>query len=332
MQAVYVPADDLTDPAPATTFAHLDATTVLSRPLSELGIYPAVDPLSSTSRILAPRVVGQEHYDVAQGVKKILQRYKDLQDIIAILGIDELSEEDKITVARARKVQRFLSQPFHVAEIFTGIPGAYVKIADTVRSFREIIEGKHDDIPEQAFYLKGGIEDVLAAAEKMKQTASAVPQRTGIKGALAPEVLMAETPQSGQLTVRLVTPDRILLDATADAVELPARSGYIETLYGAAPLLAELGAGEVRLHGGTSGDQKFFVAWGFVEVLPERVTILAETALHPNEIDINEARQELQEGEKLWQEAGDDGEKYDEANAVTRQAEEKIASAQGKST
>jgi F-type H+/Na+-transporting ATPase subunit beta len=170
VQAIYVPADDLTDPAPATTFAHLDATTVLSRPLSELGIYPAVDPLASTSRILSPRIVGQEHYDVAQGVKKILQRYKDLQDIIAILGIDELSEEDKITVARARKVQRFLSQPFHVAEIFTGIPGAYVKVADTIRSFKEIIEGKHDDIPEQAFYLKGGIEDVLAAAEKMKQT------------------------------------------------------------------------------------------------------------------------------------------------------------------
>ena len=171
VQAVYVPADDLTDPAPATTFAHLDATTVLSRPLSELGIYPAVDPLASTSRILSPRIVGQEHYDVAQGVKRILQRYKDLQDIIAILGIDELSEEDKVTVARARKVQRFLSQPFHVAEIFTGIPGAYVKVEDTIRSFKEIIEGKHDDIPEQAFYLKGGIEDVLAAAEKMKQTA-----------------------------------------------------------------------------------------------------------------------------------------------------------------
>jgi len=171
VQAVYVPADDLTDPAPATTFAHLDATTVLSRPLSELGIYPAVDPLASTSRILAPRVVGQEHYDVAQGVKRILQRYKDLQDIIAILGIDELSDDDKITVARARKVQRFLSQPFHVAEIFTGIPGAYVKIEDTVRDFKEIIEGKYDDIPEQAFYLKGGIADVKAAAEKMKQTA-----------------------------------------------------------------------------------------------------------------------------------------------------------------
>jgi F-type H+-transporting ATPase subunit beta len=171
VQAVYVPADDLTDPAPATTFAHLDATTVLSRPLSELGIYPAVDPLASTSRILSARIVGQDHYDVAQGVKKILQRYKDLQDIIAILGIDELSEEDKLTVARARKVQKFLSQPFHVAEQFTGIPGKYVKIADTVRSFKEIIAGKYDDIPEQAFYMQGGIEDVLAKAEELKATA-----------------------------------------------------------------------------------------------------------------------------------------------------------------
>jgi F-type H+/Na+-transporting ATPase subunit beta len=171
VQAVYVPADDLTDPAPATTFAHLDATTVLSRPLSELGIYPAVDPLASTSRILSARIVGDEHYNVAQGVKKILQRYKDLQDIIAILGIDELSEEDKLTVARARKVQKFLSQPFHVAEQFTGIPGAYVKIADTVRSFKEIIEGKYDDIPEQAFYMKGAIEEVLETAEKLKATA-----------------------------------------------------------------------------------------------------------------------------------------------------------------
>ncbi|MFP5226088.1 MAG: F0F1 ATP synthase subunit beta [Acidobacteriota bacterium] len=171
VQAVYVPADDLTDPAPATTFAHLDATTVLSRPLSELGIYPAVDPLASTSRILTPRVVGQDHYDVAQGVKRILQRYKDLQDIIAILGIDELSEEDKITVARARKVQKFLSQPFHVAEQFTGIPGKYCKIADTVRSFKEVIDGKHDDVPEQAFYMRGTIEEVLEEAEKLKATA-----------------------------------------------------------------------------------------------------------------------------------------------------------------
>ena len=168
VQAVYVPADDFTDPAPATTFAHLDATTSLSRPLSELGIYPAVDPLASSSRILSPRIVGQEHYDVAQGVKRILQRYKDLQDIIAILGIDELSEEDRLTVSRARKVQKFLSQPFHVAEQFTGIPGQYCKIEDTIRSFKEVIEGKHDDVPEQAFYLKGTIDDVLEAAEKLK--------------------------------------------------------------------------------------------------------------------------------------------------------------------
>ncbi len=171
VQAVYVPADDLTDPAPATTFAHLDATTVLSRPLSELGIYPAVDPLASSSRILSPRIVGQEHYDVAQGVKRILQRYKDLQDIIAILGIDELSEDDRLTVSRARKVQKFLSQPFHVAEQFTGIPGRYCKIADTVRSFKEVIEGKHDDVPEQAFYMKGTIEEVLEEAEKMQTAA-----------------------------------------------------------------------------------------------------------------------------------------------------------------
>jgi len=173
VQAIYVPADDLTDPAPATTFAHLDATTVLNRALTEIGIYPAVDPLASTSRILDPHIVGKEHYDVAQRVKRILQRYKDLQDIIAILGIDELSEDDKLTVARARKVQRFLSQPFHVAEQFTGFKGAYVKVAETVRGFAEIVDGKHDDIPEQAFYMKGGIEEVLEAAEKMKSAAVA---------------------------------------------------------------------------------------------------------------------------------------------------------------
>src|SRR6202046_2298786 len=172
VQAIYVPADDLTDPAPATTFAHLDATTVLSRALTEIGIYPAVDPLASTSRILDPRIVGQEHYDVAQSVKKTLQTYKDLQDIIAILGIDELSEDQKVTVARARKIQRFLSQPFHVAEQFTGAPGRYVKIADTVKGFKAIVEGKHDDIPEQAFYMKGSIDEVLEAAEKRKAVAA----------------------------------------------------------------------------------------------------------------------------------------------------------------
>jgi F-type H+-transporting ATPase subunit beta len=171
MQAIYVPADDYTDPAPATAFAHLDATTNLSRSIVELGIYPAVDPLASTSRILDPLIVGQEHYDTAQQVKGVLQRYKDLQDIIAILGIDELSDDDKQSVARARKIQRFLSQPFHVAEQFTGRAGKYVKLADTIRGFREIVDGKHDDIPEQAFYMQGTIEEVLEEAEKLKATA-----------------------------------------------------------------------------------------------------------------------------------------------------------------
>jgi F-type H+-transporting ATPase subunit beta len=170
VQAIYVPADDYTDPAPATTFAHLDATTNLSRSIVELGIYPAVDPLASTSRILDPLVVGEEHYQTAQAVKQILQRYKDLQDIIAILGIDELSDDDKLTVSRARKIQKFLSQPFNVAEAFTGRKGKYVKVADTVRGFKEIVDGKHDEIPEQAFYMQGAIEDVLEAAEQLKKS------------------------------------------------------------------------------------------------------------------------------------------------------------------
>jgi len=169
VQAIYVPADDYTDPAPATTFAHLDATTNLSRSISEMGIYPAVDPLASTSRILDPLVIGEEHYNVAQQVKQILQRYKDLQDIIAILGVDELSDDDKAIVARARKIQRFLSQPFTVAEAFTGRKGKYVKVADTVRSFKEVVEGKHDEIPEQAFYLQGSIDDVLEEWERIKK-------------------------------------------------------------------------------------------------------------------------------------------------------------------
>ena len=167
VQAIYVPADDLTDPAPATAFSHLDATTVLSRQIAELGIYPAVDPLDSTSRILDPQVVGEEHYQVARGVQQTLQKYKDLQDIIAILGMDELSEDDKITVARARKLQRFLSQPFHVAEQFTGSAGVYVKLEDTIRGFKEVLEGKHDELPEQAFYMVGTIEDVVAKAKRL---------------------------------------------------------------------------------------------------------------------------------------------------------------------
>ncbi|MGE0178359.1 MAG: F0F1 ATP synthase subunit beta [Sphingomonas sp.] len=171
VQAIYVPADDLTDPAPATSFAHLDATTVLSRAISELGIYPAVDPLDSTSRVLEPRVVGQEHYETARAVQETLQRYKSLQDIIAILGMDELSEEDKLTVQRARKIQRFLSQPFHVAEVFTGISGKFVAIEDTVASFKAVVNGEYDHLPEAAFYMVGGIEEAVAKAEKLAEEA-----------------------------------------------------------------------------------------------------------------------------------------------------------------
>ena len=168
VQAVYVPADDLTDPAPAGVFTHLDATTVLSRAISELGIYPAVDPLDSTSRILDPLIIGQEHYEVARGVQEILQRYKELQDIIAILGMEELSDEDRLIVARARKIQRFLSQPFHVAEVFTGSPGKYVALADTIRGFKEILEGRHDDLPENAFYMVGTIEEAIEKAKTLR--------------------------------------------------------------------------------------------------------------------------------------------------------------------
>jgi F-type H+-transporting ATPase subunit beta len=168
VQAIYVPADDLTDPAPATTFAHLDATTVLSRQIVDMGIYPAVDPLASTSRILDPKIVGEEHYRVAREVQRILQKYKDLQDIIAILGIDELSEDDKVTVARARKIQKFLSQPFHVAEQFTGLKGRYVQIGETIRGFRMIADGELDHLPEQAFYLVGGIDEAVEKIERLK--------------------------------------------------------------------------------------------------------------------------------------------------------------------
>jgi F-type H+/Na+-transporting ATPase subunit beta len=169
VQAIYVPADDITDPAPATAFAHLDATTVLSRQISELGIYPAVDPLASTSRILDPRILGDDHYRTARAVQLTLQRYKDLQDIIAILGMEELSEEDKLTVSRARKIQRFLSQPFFVAETFTGAPGKYVSLAETVRGFREVVEGKHDELPEQAFYMVGGIDEAVEKAKRLRE-------------------------------------------------------------------------------------------------------------------------------------------------------------------
>jgi len=172
VQAVYVPADDLTDPAPASVFAHLDATTVLNRSIAEKGIYPAVDPLDSTSRMLDPQIVGAEHYEVARGVQQILQKYKDLQDIIAILGMDELSEDDKLVVTRARKVERYLSQPFHVAEVFTGSPGVYVTLDETIKGFKGLLAGEFDELPEAAFYMVGSMDEAVAKAEKMKEKAA----------------------------------------------------------------------------------------------------------------------------------------------------------------
>ena len=211
VQAIYVPADDLTDPAPATSFAHLDATTVLSRQIAELGIYPAVDPLDSTSRSLDPRIVGEEHYEVARETQRILQTYKSLQDIIAILGMDELSEEDKLVVARARKIQRFLSQPFHVAEVFTGFPGMFVPVADTIRSFKAICAGEYDHLPEAAFYMVGTIEDAVKKAETLKATAWM------------------------PVNLEIVSPERLLLSRPVDMVVIPASEGDMGVLEGHAP-------------------------------------------------------------------------------------------------
>ena len=258
VQAIYVPADDYTDPAPATTFAHLDATTNLSRQIAELGIYPAVDPLASTSRILDPRVIGEEHYNVARQVKQILQRYKDLQDIIAILGIDELSEEDKLAVSRARKIQRFLSQPFFVASQFTGREGKYVSIADTIKGFKEIAEGKHDGIPEQAFYLQGTIEEVLR-------------EREDDEGRLDRSMTMALPTKMNSTSSRRISRTRYEVDEVA----MPGQEGDFGVLPGHTPLFAGLRTGTMWYR---QGSEKHFLAVsvGFAEVLPDRVTVLAQ--------------------------------------------------------
>jgi F-type H+-transporting ATPase subunit beta len=286
VQAIYVPADDITDPAPATAFAHLDATTVLSRQIAELGIYPAVDPLASTSRILDPHVLGDEHYQTARHVQLTLQRYKDLQDIIAILGMEELSEEDKLTVARARKIQRFLSQSFFVAEAFTGQPGKYVALADTIRGFREIVEGKHDELPEQAFYMVGPIEDM-----------------------------------ADRLRLELATPTRLVVSETADEVVVPGVDGYFGVLPGHAPLLALVGPGEVVYRAGRS-ERYLAVSGGFAEVGPGHVTILAETAERPEEIDLLRARTARERAEGRL--AGRRDEEVDYPRALTALARAQV--------
>ena len=275
-----MPADDYTDPAPATTFAHLDATTNLSRAISELGIYPAVDPLASTSRILDPRIIGDEHYNVARQVKQILQRYKDLQDIIAILGIDELSEDDKLTVSRARKIQKFLSQPFFVAQQFTGLEGKYVPIADTIRGFKEIVEGKHDEIPEQDFYMAGTIDEVHRAVHASGRR----PKRRVGRRSEADDVALPT-----HLQLQIVSADRSLVNEPVDEVEIPGADGYFGVLPGHTPLLALLGAGELWYR---QGQEKHYlaIAFGFAEVQPDRVTILAQIAERADEIDVRARR------------------------------------------
>ena len=249
IQAIYVPADDYTDPAPAATFAHLDATTELSRPIAELGIYPAVDPLTSTSTILAPEIVGEEHYKVARRVQEILQKYKELQDIIAILGMDELSEEDRLTVERARKIQKFLSQPFHVAEQFTGIKGKYVPLEETIRSFKEILEGKHDAIPEQAFYMVGNIDEVIAKAK---------------------------TIMSFKLSI--VAPSGKIFEDTVDSIAVIGTEGAFEVYSKHMPLISTLKAGRARVRQ-ADRETAFEITSGILEVdLEHNVTLLADQA------------------------------------------------------
>ena len=271
VQAIYVPADDLTDPAPANTFAHLDATTVLSRAIVEKGIYPAVDPLDSTSRALQPGIVGEEHYDTATRVQEVLQRYKDLQDIIAILGMDELSDEDKLVVSRARKIERFLSQPNFVAEQFTGTPGEYVKLEDTIAGFHEILDGKHDDLPEQAFYMVGTIERPSRRAARRPRP--------------SPRRPMAD--ETTQFDVSLVTPDGAVYEGEAEMLIVPGAAGEIGVLARHAPLVATLKAGLDPRPPRRANEEllEFATGPGFFKVETDRALALVDDAVKASEID-----------------------------------------------
>ena len=263
-QAIYVPADDYTDPGVVTSFGHLDAVIALERSIAEQGLYPAVDPLTSTSRVLDPAIVGQDHYNVALQVQRVLQRYKDLQDVIAILGIEELSEEDKVIVARARKIQRFLSQPMFVAEAYTGRAGRYVPREETVRGFKEILEGKHDALPEQAFFMQGTIDDVVAEADKDGST-----RLMGIR-------------------VDIVTAERLVFSEDADIVMVPGVEGEMGILPHHEPIMTMIKPGEVLVRKGTE-EYSLAVSGGFLEVKPDHITILADAAERADEIDIARA-------------------------------------------
>ena len=292
VQAIYVPADDLTDPAPATSFAHLDATTVLSRAISEKGIYPAVDPLDSTSRMLTAAIVGEEHYNVARQVQQVLQRYKALQDIIAILGMDELSEEDKQIVARARKIERFLSQPFDVAAVFTGTPGVQVKIEDTVKGFKGIVEGKYDSLPEAAFYMVG--TDRAGRGEG---------EEAGCRGGLSvlrPGVAMAT------FHFELVSPDKVLFNGPAQSVLVPGNEGDFQVLSDHAPVMTSVRPGVVGIDDPQGKHRRVFVRGGFADASKKGLILLAETAIPFEHLDTDKLGEEIKDAEEDLADASED--------------------------
>ena len=305
IQAIYVPADDLTDPAPASVFAHLNATTTLSRAISEKGIYPAVDPLDSTSTILKPEIVGEEHFNVANEVKQVLQRYRELQDIIAILGIDELSDEDKVLVQRARRIERFLSQPFNVAEAFTGTPGQYVPIGETVRSFREILDGQHDELPESAFLLKGSIDDVIEASKK--------------------DSVVARTP----FTVEVLTPEGELFNDEVEMVSTQTTVGSIGLLANHQPLLAMLDPTELRLYKSESDVVRFAQGEGFLQVAGTHALVLIDEAFAIDDLDTGELRSRLERAEKELSDAEEGSEEERAAARAKRRYEAFLKIAEG---
>ena len=299
VQAIYVPADDLTDPAPANTFAHLDSTTVLDRSIVEKGIYPAVHPLRSNSRALQPGIVSDEHYRCATRVQELLQRYADLQDIIAILGIDELSDEDKVVVQRARKIERFLSQPFFTAAQFTGTPGEYVKLEDTIRGFTEILDGKHDDLPEQAFYMVGTIEQAVERAKQLAGDDSAPePEPEPIRSpSSSPQPRRPRVADHPLFPVSVVTPEGAAFEGDAEMLIVPGQSGEIGVLARHAPLVAMLKAGSTRVHLDGGEVREFATGPGFFQVLENRAIALVDDAVAAGEIDTARAQKQLEDAQ-----------------------------------
>ncbi len=343
IQAIYVPADDLTDPAPASVFAHLNATTTLTRSLVEQGIYPAVDPLDSTSTILKPDILGEEHYDTATRVQETLQRYRELQDIIAILGIDELSDADKQTVSRARKIQRFLSQPFFVAEQFTGRSGEYVPVAETVRGFKEIVDGEHDDIPERAFYMQGPIDQVLETAKGMRaeepseaaqsEAAEQEAKQRGGRGPGPSEEEAAERAERGRggrrpeamaehnVNVRVLTPEGEVFTGEVEQVSTRTSVGEIGILANHVPVLARLLPTELRLHMPDGEVRRWAQAEGWLQVFANRATVLVGEAIPPENLDTGELRSRIEDADARLRES-------EEGSGAHRQAEKDKARAE----